>query len=985
MERKGYQPVERLGGGEFGDVYLAKKGDKDYAVKVIKCTDVNRSAMLRELGIINNVPKHDNILRFDWFPSGENEACVVMEYCTAGDLNQYLLNFADDNHRTVYGFMHQLAVGLAYLHSKGLIHRDLKPEHVLIDCVSGQYVVKLSDFGLSKFIGKSEDVSLKDFSAGYAKTNWGTNYFMAPEVNEGQYDAKGDVFSLGLIYVAILCHTIHTLPDGRELIAPLVDAGGSKQPVWQFLTNNPNTFLPQVDQLSHSERFVKYEMASLIHYMLQKDPENRPPVVQVRGEVNRILYWDDVEDSSSERLDETRSSDGDQLDDSFEDHTLKGGEYECASTLPIRGDSQERDDPDDYEDSTLKRRSSTGDEAMSPQQRKKHIDDSTVRRARSAETVQDKSLNVHLVEFPDSCLLRSNSEFQYATLPDEHEYVAQGGQSSSTSSRSPTSTTDTNDTSSRTPPEDSFIQICDNGGEHLAQDVHDRLLENAEHGEPLASLTPDEDDGDEVFRSMNTSSVGSESVESIPIYYPPADGAAPTLEDEFDLENIPIGENAGLATLVRHFSEASASSPRRKEPGAPGWSLIDDDNEDQPIDVTDNIGLTTLVANYSKRDELVAETTDPNAPFQSSDFQPEESPTENDKIHEYPETAVETQPLLIDYETENALSLTTVVKNLQKDPNAEPTTPTNEPNAPFSSLPLSDQGSSDAIGTTTNDLGSTTSLTSKISQPETLNIVDRTPTPDPQSVLVTDAEMNFCQPEDPEQASTIKRVLMEREQQRRLELDRQIQIKEDAKLAQKLFETFELEKEDERLAQKIAAEERRPSPSQYKPRPVSQTSSIFNPQLDDDTQSLVSYGSPAPKRHRSRKDSESLIAVVSELSDTESLSGVSNLKRTAANAPPLSDISTGSDDVEPVPSYMDDNTPWSRAQPENSLLADPPYDDEEEYDCIDPDHKGYCWWCTCCLFLPLTLPSFFFYKIVKCIRKRKQKHQMKKQAKASAA
>jgi len=112
------------------------------------------------------------------------QLCIVLEYCSEGDLEQYL----SKNHPTLpvrINLLVQLAQGLDYLHSIDMVHRDLKPENVL---VQPGPLLKISDFGLSK--------SLSESSRAYTKV--GTPYFMAPEVMVHQpYGRPADIFSLG--------------------------------------------------------------------------------------------------------------------------------------------------------------------------------------------------------------------------------------------------------------------------------------------------------------------------------------------------------------------------------------------------------------------------------------------------------------------------------------------------------------------------------------------------------------------------------------------------------------------------------------------------------------------------------------------------------------------------------------------------------------------------------------------------------------------
>merc|ERR1712087_883881 len=116
-----------------------------------------------------------------------------------------------------------LSTALSYLHSHGVVHRDLKPQNILLSKTNG---IKISDFGMSHF----EDVrhSASSTSKHRMRTRCGTPYYVAPEVIVGfDYDEKVDFWSLGVILYLML--SLRQPPfDGvscaaRELIAKLLN------------------------------------------------------------------------------------------------------------------------------------------------------------------------------------------------------------------------------------------------------------------------------------------------------------------------------------------------------------------------------------------------------------------------------------------------------------------------------------------------------------------------------------------------------------------------------------------------------------------------------------------------------------------------------------------------------------------------------------------------------------------------------------------
>ncbi|KAK9064503.1 hypothetical protein SSX86_015885 [Deinandra increscens subsp. villosa] len=126
----------------------------------------------------------------------ESNFCIVSEYVKGGSLRSYLIKNRDKKlpMKTVFRFALDIAKGLSYLHSKKIIHRDVKPENILID---NEYKIKLADFGESVF----ESIELL-----YMNGEIGTRGYMAPEVvNRKPYGHKCDVYSFGICLWEIYC------------------------------------------------------------------------------------------------------------------------------------------------------------------------------------------------------------------------------------------------------------------------------------------------------------------------------------------------------------------------------------------------------------------------------------------------------------------------------------------------------------------------------------------------------------------------------------------------------------------------------------------------------------------------------------------------------------------------------------------------------------------------------------------------------------
>lgn len=252
-----YAFVRTLGEGHFGMVLLAKdRRTKDkFAVKVIKKQHTeNRSMQLiqRELAILRLV-NHPNIVRlYDLFDT-EDKLYFVLEFMPGGALYQVLSE--DENHFTeerasliVKDILH----GLVYLHAKGIVHRDVKPENILTTASKWPFVSKLADFGLSNFMGNADALVSKV----------GTPYFCAREVvtNES-YGTKADLWSLGVVAYEMLSgrkpfegsHTksvLYAILDGRW---------GFPAPEWNHISDEAKHFISSLICIDVNRRLSAIE------------------------------------------------------------------------------------------------------------------------------------------------------------------------------------------------------------------------------------------------------------------------------------------------------------------------------------------------------------------------------------------------------------------------------------------------------------------------------------------------------------------------------------------------------------------------------------------------------------------------------------------------------------------------------------------------------------------------------------------------------
>jgi eukaryotic-like serine/threonine-protein kinase len=199
--RDTYTVLEKLGEGAFSEVYLARhKYLGLQAIKIFKANSPNpTSDQFREAFLLSRIA-HPNIIRIfeanRITDSGPARSYVTMEYAAGGTLYSYLQANAPLPIERAIEFGQQICGGLAAAHSQKppIIHRDIKPQNIVVTTNESEIVLKLADFGLAKNI----DPKLRMVSAA------GTLLYMPPEGFHNYETPASDVYSAGIILYEML-------------------------------------------------------------------------------------------------------------------------------------------------------------------------------------------------------------------------------------------------------------------------------------------------------------------------------------------------------------------------------------------------------------------------------------------------------------------------------------------------------------------------------------------------------------------------------------------------------------------------------------------------------------------------------------------------------------------------------------------------------------------------------------------------------------
>jgi len=200
IEIKGYEIISELGEGGMATVYLAKQIslNRHVAIKVFHselAKDASITQRFLDEGKMSGSLSHKNILQIFDTSESNGRYFIIMEYVQGGTLKEQMSKTKKglDKLEAISIALH-LADALSYAHKKGIIHRDIKPDNVLLR-EGGSPVI--SDFGIAKDL--SSDTKLTQTGMFI-----GTPRYTSPEQFSGNATAQSDLYSLGILFFEML-------------------------------------------------------------------------------------------------------------------------------------------------------------------------------------------------------------------------------------------------------------------------------------------------------------------------------------------------------------------------------------------------------------------------------------------------------------------------------------------------------------------------------------------------------------------------------------------------------------------------------------------------------------------------------------------------------------------------------------------------------------------------------------------------------------
>ena len=239
-----YKIIKEIGTGGFSRCLLVKNKTTgiEYACKELpkkKLSDYE--GLMREVNLMIKLD-HPNIIKLYEVYENDKNIYLIMELCTGGELFDRIVENTENGvqftEKQAANIFKQMMSAINYCHKNGIVHRDLKPENLLYLNKDKNSPVKVIDFGMSKRFDSKHFMSEKV----------GTAYYISPEVLNGKYDEKCDIWSAGVILYIIICgYPCFNGDDDDEIFAAIQKGKiNFPSPEWDSISNDAKELIKKM-------------------------------------------------------------------------------------------------------------------------------------------------------------------------------------------------------------------------------------------------------------------------------------------------------------------------------------------------------------------------------------------------------------------------------------------------------------------------------------------------------------------------------------------------------------------------------------------------------------------------------------------------------------------------------------------------------------------------------------------------------------------
>lgn len=272
-----YLKIEKIGEGTYGVVYKGKnkKINKSVALKKIRLESEDEgvpSTAIREISLLKEL-QHPNIVCLEDVLMQENKLYLVFEFLSM-DLKKYMDTIPSGQYMDkmlVKSYTYQITQGILFCHQRRVLHRDLKPQNLLID---NNGVIKLADFGLARAFGIPVRVYTHEVV---------TLWYRAPEILLGsqRYSTPVDIWSVGCIFAEMVTKRplFHGDSEIDQLFRIFRTLTTPTEETWPGVTSLPD-YKPtfpcwKTNQLQSCVKQLDNQGLDLLQQMLIYDPALR--------------------------------------------------------------------------------------------------------------------------------------------------------------------------------------------------------------------------------------------------------------------------------------------------------------------------------------------------------------------------------------------------------------------------------------------------------------------------------------------------------------------------------------------------------------------------------------------------------------------------------------------------------------------------------------------------------------------------------------
>ena len=267
-----YEPLQELGSGRYGTVYVGKRlssdDDSPVAIKTIPKSRLgNMAELTNEVSLLSKLD-HPLVMKLIDTREDKLHYHIVTEMCDGGELFDRIITLGSFSEEMASNLMTQILKAVRHVHNRKIVHRDIKPENLLFKSDSENSALCLIDFGMGREFDPSTDHAM-------SKVN-GSPSYVAPEVLKGSYDHRCDLWSSGIVLYIMLSGVTPFDGDKDTEIMDNVRQGNVRAmegEYWEHVSEEAKDLVSKLLEMDPEKRLTAHE--ALQHPWILESVEGR--------------------------------------------------------------------------------------------------------------------------------------------------------------------------------------------------------------------------------------------------------------------------------------------------------------------------------------------------------------------------------------------------------------------------------------------------------------------------------------------------------------------------------------------------------------------------------------------------------------------------------------------------------------------------------------------------------------------------------------